>query len=265
MRSLIRSILPTLLTLLLFVSPHLLAEQAILKPLTIVTAAADPWPPYISNKHKSGGVSVQIANAALVSQGFKVTNQIVPWARAIKGTKDGMFDLILDAWWTQSRSRYFMYSRPYIDGPVKFIYRKGTQFEYHDLSNLKGKTIGLVRDYGYNDDFLNSTNYKQFQVTDFMQAVKMLVKGRIDLAVENQLVAINRIQQNDPALLPRLSFSKNPLVNNYVYVISSYKNPLHNQLIEAFNKGLEMILKNGTYKKILKENGLSMPEMFDNY
>jgi polar amino acid transport system substrate-binding protein len=41
-----------------------------------------------------------------------------------------------------------------------------------------------------------------------------------------------------------------------LHVTSSLKNPRHQTLIEAFNKGLATIKTNGTYDKILHENGL---------
>jgi len=114
--------MPAVTNLLLSVSLVFLSLSAIeanstettFKNIQLIIAAADPWPPYISKSHKDGGVSVEIANAALATQGYKVTNKIVPWARALKGTETGMFDLILDAWWTQKRSLTFMYSRPYL-------------------------------------------------------------------------------------------------------------------------------------------------------
>ncbi len=96
-----------------------------------------------------------------------------------------------------------------------------------------------------------------------MQAVEMLVKGRIDLTLENELVAKTRIQEQHPELLSKIAFVEKALSNNFVYVISSYKNPHHAEFIQAFNKGLQIILKNGTYHQILKSNGLPIPALFN--
>ncbi len=61
------------------------------------------------------------------------------------------------------------------------------------------------------------------------------------------------------------SYVENPLSNNYIFVIASYKHPRHAEYIQAFNSGLEIIIKNGTYQKILKANGLAVPVMFHKY
>jgi polar amino acid transport system substrate-binding protein len=227
-----------------------------------LVAAADPWPPYIDEKHPSGGVSVQIADAALRTQGYTVRNLIMPWARAIEETKKARIDLILDAWWSKERSRHFMYSRPYINGPVKFIKRKADPFRFTDLSSLKGKSIVLVRNYAYGDDFLNAKNYEPVLVTHFLQGVHMLALNRVDLAIENELVARSRLLNDAPELIPKIEFVDQPLGDNYVYLISSYQHPQHMEIIGAFNRGLTMILENGEYQKIMRENKLDMPDIF---
>lgn len=231
------------------------------KPIQLV-AAADPWPPYIDEKHPMGGVSVQIADAALRTQGYTVRNLIMPWARAMEETKKARVDLILDAWWSKERSRDFMFSRPYINGPVKFIKRKADPFRYSDLSSLKGKSIALVRNYAYGDDFLNTTNYEPVLVTQFLQGVHMLALNRVDLAIENELVARSRLLNDAPELIPKIEFVDQALGDNYVYLISSYQHPKHMEIIGAFNKGLAIILENGEYQKIMRENKLVMPAIF---
>lgn len=249
----------TLFFSLFFLSFRLLAAAP--QPV-IITAGADPWPPYIDEHHPHGGVSVQLANAALKTQDYEVQNKIMPWARALEETRAGRVDAILDAWWTQERSQDFMFSRPYLDGPVKFIKRLDSGFEYNGLSSLRGKTIAVVRDYGYDEQFLKANDYTLFEVTEFTQGISMLVKHRVDLAIENELVAKTRIRASLPESYKHIAFSRTPLSNNYLYVVSGYKNPNHTAIINAFNQGLKAILANGVYEQILAKEGLPMPEMF---
>tara|TARA_R110001592_G_scaffold10098_2_gene52602 strand:- start:11082 stop:11870 length:789 start_codon:yes stop_codon:yes gene_type:complete len=231
--------------------------------LITLSAGADPWPPYIDESLPLGGVSVQIADAAFSTQGYTVKNQILPWARAMEEVKQARVDLILDAWWSQKRSEHYIYSRPYINGPLKFIKRKGDDFQFTDLSSLNGKSLALVRNYAYNDELLRSKNYTRYEVNNFIQGVQMLSLKRVDLILENELVARTRIAQERPELLMELEFTDNPISDNYVFLMASYKHPKHQEIIGAFNKGLDVILKNGTYHQILRDNNLEVPEMFE--
>jgi polar amino acid transport system substrate-binding protein len=241
----------------LFLSVQLKAEQ-----LIELSAGADPWPPYIDESLPMGGVSVQIADAAFRTQGYTVKNQILPWARAIEETKQARVDLILDAWWSQERSEEFVFSRPYINGPVKFIKRKGDDFQFKDLTSLSGKSLALVRNYAYNDELLRARNYTKYEINHFMQGVQMLTMKRVDLIIENELVAQTRISQEMPELLSKIAFAEDPISDNYVFLIASYKHPKHQEIIAAFNKGLTEIINNGKYYQILKANNLKTPKMF---
>lgn len=252
-----RCILFASIFLCVFISIYSKAET-----LIELSAGADPWPPYIDENLPLGGVSVQIADAALRTQGYTVKNRILPWARAIEETKQARVDLIVDAWWSQKRSEQFAFSRPYINGPVKFIKRKGDDFHYSDLTSLTGKSLVLVRDYAYGDELLNAKNYTRYEAHNFMQGIQMLVRNRVDLSIENELVARTRIAQEAPELLHKIEFAQEPLSDNYVFLMASYKHPKHVEIIGAFNRGLTIILENGTYQRILKENNLEIPKMF---
>ncbi|WP_157497192.1 substrate-binding periplasmic protein [Hahella ganghwensis] len=224
--------------------------------LQTIVAAGDPWPPYIDEMHPELGVSVEIANAAYATQGYRVRQMIVPWARAMEGTRVGTFDLVLDAWWSSERSREFMFSRPYLDGSVKLIKRKGDPYIYEGISSLKGRLVAVVRGYAYNEELNTSPEVQRFEVIDFASAVAMLLKERVDFAVENELVARYRLAQVAPESLTKIEFVEPPLSVNLVYVISGYRNPRHYEYINAFNKGLQIIRENGVYSDILKRNGL---------
>jgi polar amino acid transport system substrate-binding protein len=226
-----------------------------------LTAAADPWPPYIDDTVDGGGVSVELADAAFRTQGYTVTNRIVPWARAMEEVKHGRVDLILDAWWTQERSNDYMFSRPYLDGPLKFIKKRTDKFTFNNHTSLRNKSLALVRDYGYGDALLSSKEYRPVEVTDFILGIRMLEAGRVDLAIENELVARTRLAKESPSSLEKLAFVEPAISNNYVYVMSGYKNPQHAKIIAAFNQGLMEITANGTFEKIVKKHHLTMPTM----
>jgi len=72
---------------------------------------------------------------------------------------------------------------------IKFIKRRGDPFEYHGLGSLTGKTVGIVKGYGYGDEFLNATNFTRPEVAHTLQNIKKLALGRIDLTLEDEVVA----------------------------------------------------------------------------
>lgn len=174
----------------------------------VVSAASDPWPPFVDPDHPQKGISIEIVTAAYASQGYTLDHKIMPWARAEDAVKKGNIDVLPNTWKTDKRTGYLLYSSPYASNEVKFIKRKGDDFEYNGIDSLSGKKIGIMHGYGYGDVFMNSAAFKREAVNEFVQNIKKLVNNRIDLTLEDEIVARNKISKKDPALLKRLNLLK---------------------------------------------------------
>jgi polar amino acid transport system substrate-binding protein len=216
-----------------------------------ITAVGDPWPPFLDPNQENKGIVVEIATAAYATQGYEIEMSFVPWARAVDGVKNASFDLLLGTWLTAERTEFLMYSDPYLNNSIKFIKQKGSSFEYSGLESLTGKSVGIVREYGYGDAFSNAKNFKKAEAKDFISNIRKLIAGRIDLTLEDEIVAKAIIAKEAPELLNQIEFSTTDYSTNPLHVTSGLANAKHKTLIEAFNKGLVVIKANGEYDKIL--------------
>jgi polar amino acid transport system substrate-binding protein len=216
-----------------------------------ITAVGDPWPPFLDPNRPNKGIVVEIATAAYATQGYELEMSFVPWARAIAGVRSASSDLLLGTWFTKERTEYLMYSEPYLDNAIKFIKKKGDDFEYSDVESLTGKSVGIVRGYGYGEEFSNAENFKKPEAKNLIINIRKLVAGRINLAIEDELVARSIMAKEDPELLDQVEFSKVDYSTNALHVTSGLANAKHKELIEAFNRGLSEIKASGKYAEIL--------------
>jgi polar amino acid transport system substrate-binding protein len=216
-----------------------------------ITAVGDPWPPFLDPNRPNKGIVVEIATAAYATQGYELEMSFVPWARAIAGVRSASSDLLLGTWFTKERTEYLMYSEPYLDNAIKFIKKKGDDFEYSDVESLTGKSVGIVRGYGYGEEFSNAENFKKPEAKNLIINIRKLVAGRINLAIEDELVARSIMAKEDPELLDQVEFSKVDYSTNALHVTSGLANAKHKELIEAFNRGLAEIKASGKYAEIL--------------
>lgn len=221
-----------------------------------ITAAADPWPPFADPDHPQQGLSIEIVTAAFENQGYTLKMNFVPWARALDGVQKGTYDICPTIWLTEERKKTFVFSSPYTANKIKFIKNKGDAFEFDTIESLSGKTVGVIRGYSYGADFIEAANFKKEAVNKLEINIKKLVENRIDLTLEDEIVAKDMIKQKFPELTDKLEFTKNALSENNLYIATSLTNPNHQQIIEAFNKGLQAIKDNGTYEKILSSYGI---------
>lgn len=220
----------------------------------VVTAVGDPWPPFGDPEKPSQGLAVEIVREAMKTQGYRLEMSFMPWARAEDGVKKGTYDFLLYVWLTEARKSTMLYSEPYGENRLVFVKPKGSEFEYHGIDSLKDLTIGVVRDYGYGDEFMNAQIFKRDSAPDFITNAKKLVAGRVDLTLEDEIVAKDILARAD--MSDQVDFTENALSVEPLHVTIGLENPRHRELIEAFNKGLGEIRENGTYDRILADYGL---------
>ncbi len=238
-----------LLAILLFLPFPASATQTLV-------AASDLWPPFIDPNNPTDGLSMEIVRAAYRSQDYEITLVYVPWARAEEETYTGVYDLLPDVWYTNARAKTLLYSTPYLTNTIRFIKLKSDPFEYDGLESLKGKVVGTLQGYNYGDAFLNDSGFVREGVDTFIANIKKLLFKRIDLTLEDEIVSKVAIARSDPAMLDKVEFCKTPLSVNQLHVASGLKNPRHEEIIAAFNKGLATIKANGIYDAILRKYGM---------
>lgn len=221
-----------------------------------ITAAADPYPPYGDPKNPTGGMALEIIRAAFKTQGHEVSMEFVPWARAEAGVKNGSYDILPYTWRTDARLSVLAFSAPYAAGNVRFIKRRGDPFEFNGLDSLTGKVVGTVRGYGYGDAFANATTFTRDPGNDLMANLKKLLRKRVDLTLEDEIVARSIITAQDPQAMNQLEFVRTPLSVNPLYVTAGLQNPRAHEIISAFNKGLDTIRANGTLERIFRRYGM---------
>lgn len=220
-----------------------------------ITAAQDPWAPFVQTDKANPGVSVEIITEAFKTQGHMVDFKIMPWTRALNEVKDGKVDVLVATWFTSERTSFLNYSDPYLENSLKFIKRKGDGFEYNGMDSLTGKTVGIIRNYGYGDEFLGATNFNKPEANDLVANAKKLMAKRIDLTLEDELVAKSTLSGAGMNVAD-FEFTANALSVNPLHVTAGLANPNNAQYIEAFNKGLAEIKANGTFDKILAKYGI---------
>ncbi|GAA3933638.1 transporter substrate-binding domain-containing protein [Litoribacillus peritrichatus] len=218
-------------------------------------AAGDPWPPFLDPDKPNQGIALEITRAALKTQGHELQMQFMPWARAINEVKEADSDILVGTWYTEERTKFLMYSDPYLENQIKFIKRKNDDFEYSGLDSLTGKNIGVVRGYGYGDAFLTATNFKRPESKNLISNIKKLIAGRIDLTLEDEVVARDILKRTASQLLNKIEFTSDSLSSNKLHITVGLSNSRKEEIISAFNKGLKEIKANGTYDALLKQYG----------
>ncbi|MCH8550789.1 MAG: transporter substrate-binding domain-containing protein [Natronospirillum sp.] len=222
-----------------------------------LVVAGDPWRPYLDPDVPNQGIAIEIVRESLATQGFDLDWEIMPWARALYGARDGEYDVLVGVWYTEERAQFLHYSDPFLANEVKLIKRAGDDFDYQAPEDLTGKRLGHIIEYAYGDVFDNGEHFFKEPAVNLVTNIRRLRRNMIDLTLEDELVARENIGQVNPDYLNDIEFVDTPISRNDMHLTVGQNHPDGEAIISAFNEGLMEIRENGTYDRILTDYNIS--------
>lgn len=186
-----------------------LALSALTRPQQTITIAADNWCPINCARPESRlGVGIDLAKAIYEPLGYQINYVIMPWSEALEKVRSGDVDAVIGA------SRYDDPSLVFPASPVfkiadNFYVLKGISWRFQGVHTLKGKKLGVIKDYGYGpvvQEYVSSNrdNYSRIQESQGDDALKenihKLLNHDIDVIVESRPVMeynLNKMHLSD--------------------------------------------------------------------
>ncbi|WP_342608509.1 substrate-binding periplasmic protein [Vibrio tritonius] len=218
----------------------------------VIIGLQNEWPPYVIDGNPPTGLSVDIVKAAYATQGYDIQIEIKPWSRSLKEAEYGRDVVVIAAWYSDTRKDTLLFSDPYLYNEISLVTLKDNQFEWGTYKDLNGKTVGVIKSYAYDDDFLQSPWLMRIEASDLLTNIHKVMNGRIDMFIEEYRVALWTMRKNK--IPPNLFTKIYPNVAySGLYVASGKANPKAKVYIEAFNRGLRLIRSNGELDRIVKK------------
>lgn len=231
----------------------LIAQGAVAQTLRL---AGDAWAPYADVSLLHDGLSTDLIRTALGRAGYDTEYEQVPWARAIHGLSEGRYDIVINAWYSEDRTRIGVFSAPYLINRLRFLKRKDASIEFQNLSQLHGYSIAVVRGYAYSPEFDADANLEKVPVASFSIAVRMLAAGRVGLTVEDEYAARFALKREPADVQADVEFLPKSLSENSLHMLVSLKRADHQQIVVDFDKAIADMKADGTYDKLIKLHGL---------
>jgi polar amino acid transport system substrate-binding protein len=227
------------------------AAQA-LEPLVFVTS---DYPPYvIEDEGIARGIVPDIIRAGLKDTDIEAVFKFQPWNRGQTTVKNGDAYACFPYLITEQRSEFFDFSAPLIGFFPKFFHSKAKfpqGFSWKELNDFLGYKMGGVRGFWYEPAFEKEGLKVNYVSTD-LQNMHMLIKGRIDFTLIDELVGWYLIKNHYPTQLSAFAVADKPESSEALHLMISKDYPNAKALTQVFNEGLRKIKDNGTYQDILE-------------
>lgn len=225
-------------------------------PQNIVLANGE-WPPLLGENLPNHGYGSQIVSRAFSLKQVRVTYHFYPWKRALEEARAGRVAGTL--LWTSNadRQKDFLMSQPVFRSKTVLFYHRNRPINWQQLSDLKGKNIGITNGYSYGDTLntliSNRTLFADQANTDAQNFAKLLA-NRIDAFPCEEIIGIHILRsQLGAEALQQINISPKPVHEEPMYLLISRRHPNAEQLMRHFNAGLTQMKRNGELDVILKK------------
>ncbi len=238
----------------------LLYSTAFAQSLNETVFITEHLPPYnyLENK-KIQGISVDILREALAAVGIKLNESalhIYPWARGYKTVLQTPNTCLFSTARNNFREKHFKWVGPIIEATYSF-YSQNKNIKADSIKDLEKYYITTSRQ-GIGDHILQKNKFPKNKIdlsNDTLTMVKKLIKGRIDIILENENVLRYTVKKEG------MDWSKfiNIYTENLTELYFAFNKQTPDHIIKQLQKGIDIIRENGKMADIL--NGLRpLPE-----
>ncbi|MES9868877.1 MAG: transporter substrate-binding domain-containing protein [Sedimenticola sp.] len=250
---LVAYVCPFLFVGMFLTAANVYAQQAEIK------ISSDPWVPWVLSAEDDGapnGIAIDLANEIFSRMDVPIDISIYPYKRCLFQMETGKRDMLLMAKKTPEREKFMLYSDVVVNDPQLLYYatQHKEDFEWSELSDLKGATIGVVLgfDYGQLTQYAKKTHdYSLIVSSDDDTNLRILLAGRIDLLAMNRSTADHLIKKN-PELKGKIRAATNPIsVAEFHFAISRKGNATH--LLPRINETIAEMNSDGSLERILRQ------------
>lgn len=221
------------------------------EPFVIAVDQGDP-PFMYALSGKAEGIYPRLLQAVFERMGAPVEVKAFPWKRAFLLSKDGRV-AIGGLYKTSERLEVFDYSAPLLVETLRIYVKKGSEFAFRDVADLKGKKVGIILGWSYGEAFDQAKADGVFQVEEVTAEelnFTKLVLGRVDCVIAPELSANILLAQHN--FRERFIALPQPLTENATYLAIA-KIAGKQALLEQFNAALEAMKADGTHDKIVSD------------
>ena len=231
----------------------LISNLSIAEPLKVWGNGELPPMAYVENGAPKG-FGVEITKAVLDEAGIEHKLILAPWKQAYVQAKAGN-GLVFGMYWTEERSKHFDYSIPLWEEEIVLVTKKGNDFSFDKIDDLKGRVVALQRGARPGTEFEKALENKLFEAIEHdspVKRLKILNLNRVDAVVSNPGLA-SVVWNARLAGIPISEFTvlKKPLSVEAKY-IGIAKTLYRKDLIEKINAAIERLNKKGVIQTIIK-------------
>ena len=249
---------PLNMLLILLISSATVHSHLHAKTLNVV--GMENYPPF---SFEQDGKMIGIDNEVIAEIGRRIGLDIeidyLPWKRLLAHLKYGSTDAAFALFFTQERNEFALYAdiEPIHDGAFYLYVKKGSEFDFKQVSDLYNKKIGLQLAFSVSEAFDRAVEEKKVDILSAFSNVnniELLLADRIEAFIGHELVTgYNLRNMNALNKVTRLSL---PVSEKKAFLVLSRESKSFADkasLLNKINQALIEMKADGTHQKIVDQ------------
>lgn len=242
----------------------------ILAQTETITLVADGWCPYNCEPNSDRpGYIVELAKTAFAKHNITVKYSNLPWARAIEETRQGKYDGIIGAYYSDAPDFIFP-ANPQGICKFSFFVKNDDPWKYDGIPSLENRALGVINDYSYSkklDQYINDNKNDPTRVQILSgdnaldSNVKKLLAGRINTFIEDTKVISYYLSPPEyeevrEAIVKAGSLPDNDDGNGSIYIAFNPNHPKSKYYADLLSEETARMRENGELDAILSKYGI---------
>ncbi len=219
----------------------------------MIRLASDVWPPFTNVKGEKAIANALVREALSRSQ-IREQTKIIESGDLTEGIRDEIYDGSAALWKDPGREAYLLFSAPYLENRLILVGRKGSPVDVADFSNLEGKTIGIVGHYAYGEKLAEVQEMNLIPGQSDQENLDKMLQGELDYILVDELL-IQYLMTYQPEETSRyLAIGATPVIRRGLHFALRKDHDRAAFIIERFNEGIQEMIRDGSYNRILELN-----------
>ena len=225
--------------------------------MTIRLASSD-YQPYYGPQARNHGPLAELIHSAFASQQVESSIEFMPWTEALQQAQTADFAGLVCGWDHPLRRQHYLFSSPLYYNELRFFaYQKIGQRNLKLLAQQLPR-LGLVKDYAY-PERVSEAGFEITIVNSDHALLDLLLQHKVDLILSDSATTQYWLQQQPVQTQLQIQPSEQVLARKSMHLLISKTHPHARHLLQQFERGLQLLEKNGRWAQILTPLELPKP------
>lgn len=234
------------------------AACAAAEPNPPVRLASSDYQPYYGPHAAHQGPLAELINTAFASQQVNSSIEFMTWSEALNKAQSPAYAGLVCGWDHPQRRQQYLFSSPLYYNELRFFaYQKIRERNLSVLATQLPR-LGLVKDYAY-PDRVKQAGFAITIVDTDQALLNLLVQHKVDVILSDSATTQYWLQQQPLQTQQQIQPSQQVLARKAMHLLISKNYPNARQLLQQFERGLQLLEKNGSWAQILTPLELPKP------